>query len=351
MILKDIVKKFNIIGNIVCITEYGNGLINETYLVASEEKGNGYFYILQKINNSLFKDVDSLMVNIESVTNYISTNYTNTYIRSLTLIKTIYGTNYFYCDIGYYRMYDFIDGDTLEILENENIFYECGKAYGRFQKMLFGFKAENLKEILPNFHNTQIRYDNFLKSVKHDKYNRVFYVIKQIDFIEKRKDYCNKITDLLSSGKIPKRVIHGDTKLNNILYDKITKKSLAVIDLDTVMSGAACFDFGDSIRSGLLRSSKPLNVEGKLKFYESYLKGFLSGNDMLTQAERKSLLYGALVITYECGIRFLTDYLDGDIYFKTKYTGQNLEKTLNNFNLLLFLEENVDKLEKINNNI
>jgi len=345
MTLKDIVKHFNIIGNSVCITEYGNGLINETYLVACEEKGNAYFYVLQKINDNLFKDIKALMNNIDAVTTYIENNYNNNDIRTLTIIKTIYGTNYFYCAAGYFRMYDFIDGDTLELLENENIFYECGKAYGKFQKMLIGFDSSEITEIIPDFHNTKARYNNFLKSVKNDKYNRVFYIIKQIDFIEERKEYCNKIADMLNSGIIPKRLIHGDTKLNNLLFDKVTNKSFAVVDLDTMMIGASCFDFGDSIRSGLLRVSKPLNTEEKIKLYESYYRGFLIGNDELTVEERKSLIYGAIVITYECGIRFLTDYLDGDIYFKTKYIGQNLEKALNNFNLLLFLEENINRLQ------
>jgi Ser/Thr protein kinase RdoA (MazF antagonist) len=350
MTLNDIVNEFEITGKAVNVKVYGMGLINETYLVTAENKGKEYFYILQKINSTLFKDITSLMSNIKEVTEFFAKQADKACIKTINLLKTKNGENIFVNKAGAYRMYHFIEGNTLETLNNNDIFTECGKAYGCFQNMLSGFDASSLNIILPDFHNTEKRFGTFINSLKNDKYSRAYLALNQIDFVEKRKDYCTKITKDLISGKLPVKVIHGDTKLNNVLFNKNTDKALAVIDLDTVMAGAACYDFGDSIRSGLLRAEFPL-IEDKFKLYESYAKGFLSTCNKLNQAELNSLALGSIIITYECGMRFLTDYLDGDVYFKTAFKGQNLEKAINNFNLLIFLENNYDKLQNITKNL
>ena len=236
--------------------------------------------------------------------------------------------------------------------DKPGLFYQSAVAFGTFAMQLKDFDASKLYDVLPDFHNTEKRYENFLASLKADKMNRAASVKKEIDFVLERKAYCNRITSLLSSGEMPLKVTHNDTKLNNVMLDEETDKPVAVIDLDTVMPGSICYDFGDSIRFGCnpaTEDEKDLNkVVFDIKLFEEYTKGYLSAmGNSIVKAEKDNLAFGALLMTFECGMRFLTDYLDGDTYFRIKYADHNLNRTRTQFKLVSDMEKRMDEMNKI----
>ena len=230
-----------------------------------------------------------------------------------------------------------------QVVEKPEHFYQSAVAFGNFQKMLAEFDATKLYEVLPNFHNTKVRYANFLTALKANKMKRADSVKSEIDFVLERQSYCSKFTDLIDSGKMPLKVTHNDTKLNNVMIDDITGKAVAVIDLDTIMPGAVGYDFGDSIRFGCnpaAEDERDLSlVNFRLNLFEEYAKGFLTtlGNS-ITQTEKDTLAFSAILMTYECGMRFLTDYLEGDTYFRTHREGQNLDRARTQFKLVKDME-------------
>ena len=354
-----IIKNFKIDGELVSCERYGEGHINETYLAVVKEGDKNVNYILQKINNKLFTNVPALMENIRSVTEFnrakIKARGGNPDRESLSLVYTKDGNTFYHCKEcdGYFRMYIFItDAVAYQVVEKPEHFYQSAVAFGNFANLLAEFDASGLYEAIPNFHNTVNRFANFEKSLKADKMGRAASVKKEIDFVLDRKDYCGRIVELLKSGEMPTKVTHNDTKLNNVMLDVKTGEPVAVIDLDTIMPGSICYDFGDSIRFGCNPAAEDEKDLSKVNFdielFEAYTKGYLSAlGDGATEIERKNLAFGAILMTYECGMRFLADYLDGDVYFRTHREGHNLDRARTQFKLIEDMEKLLPEMEKI----
>ncbi len=353
---QNIFSHFSIEGELTECERYGEGLINETYCMTVNCRGNNVRYILQRINHRLFKEVDKLMQNIELVTECsrksVLARGGDPEHECLNLIRTKEGKSY-YCDgTNYFRVYKFIENAiVLNIVRTPEDFYECAVAFGDFANLLSTFDASKLYEVLPNFHNTKIRYKNFVNAVEKNIAGRKDEVQKEIDWVIAHKDLCGKLVDKLESGELPLRVTHNDTKLNNVMLDAKTGKAVAVIDLDTIMPGLLAYDFGDSIRSGCNSAAEDEPETSKVHFrydlYETYLRGYLSSvGKTITEEERKSLPVGGVLMTYECGMRFLTDYLEGDTYFRTMRKGQNLDRARTQFKLVDEMLENFDRMEK-----
>ncbi|MBQ7076253.1 MAG: phosphotransferase, partial [Clostridia bacterium] len=315
-------------------------------------------YILQRINTSIFKNPDELMHNISSVTkhlrNAIIKKGGNPDRETLNIIKTTDGKLYYRSSDGKcYRMYKFVDNTlSLNLPENPEQFEESARAFGQFQNMLSDFDASTLYETIPDFHHTPKRTQNLINAYEKDTAGRKNEVKDIYDGYMKYAEICNSIQNCLDSGEIPYRVTHNDTKLNNVLFDKDTEKCLCVIDLDTVMPGSLLCDFGDSLRFGAstaVEDEADLDkVWFSLEYFESYTKGFIGElKDTITKKEIELLPLSALVLTYECGIRFLTDYLDGDTYFKIHYPDQNLVRAKNHLKLCQDIFSKLDEMKRI----
>lgn len=357
--MKNVIKNFNINGTVLSVERYGEGHINETYLAVVLENGVEKNYILQKINNKLFTNVEMLMNNIKLVTEYNRSKIVerggNPDRESLSLVYTKDGKPYYHCEDcdGYFRMYIFItDAVAHQKVTNPDQFYQSAVAFGEFANLLAEFDAKSLYEVIPNFHNTVSRFENFKKSLNTDKFDRAKLVKDEIDFVIKRENYCSKIVNLLESGEMPTKVTHNDTKLNNVMLDVVTNKPVAVIDLDTIMPGSICYDFGDSIRFGCNTGAEDERDLTKVNFdidlFEYYTKGYLKAlGNTVTEVEKNNLAFGAILMTFECGMRFLADYLDGDIYFRTHREGHNLDRARTQFKLVKDMEERLDEMNKI----
>lgn len=355
MEFSDILSNFAINGEFISCEPYGSGLINRTYVAVYNEGGKRVRYIVQRINTNLFKNVDGLMNNIKLVTEFnraeIMKRGGDPDRESLTLVPTKNGGTYFRTEEGdCYRVYVFIENAKgYDVVEKPEHFYESAVAFGKFAMLLDRFDSSKLFEVLPDFHNTVKRFDNFRRSLEADKFNRAKDVKKEIGFALEREKITHTIVDLLASGKMPSRVTHNDTKLNNVLIDTRTDKAVSVIDLDTMMPGSICYDFGDSIRFGcnpcLEDTPETEKVIFNMPLFETYTKGYLSVfGDTITDIERKNLPMGAILMTYECGIRFLTDYLDGDVYFRKTREGQNIDRTRTQFKLVSDMEKRYDEM-------
>ena len=355
MEFSDILSNFAINGEFISCEPYGSGLINRTYVAVYNEGGKRVRYIVQRINTNLFKNVDGLMNNIKIVTEFnraeIVKRGGDPNRESLTLVPTENGGTYFRTEEGdCYRVYVFIENAKgYDVVEKPEHFYESAVAFGKFAMLLDRFDSSKLFEVLPDFHNTVKRFDNFRRSLEADKFNRAKDVKKEIEFALNREKITHTIVDLLASGKMPSRVTHNDTKLNNVLIDTRTDKAVSVIDLDTMMPGSICYDFGDSIRFGcnpcLEDTPETEKVIFNMPLFETYTKGYLSVfGDTITDIERKNLPMGAILMTYECGIRFLTDYLDGDVYFRKTREGQNIDRTRTQFKLVSDMEKRYDEM-------
>lgn len=339
-----IYEHFSINGDFVECVRYGEGHINDTFKLTVNDAGKEVRYILQRINNRLFTEVDKLMRNIELVTSFcrksVEKRGGDPMRECLNVVPTKDGKSYYFDGVNYFRVYVFIENaTTYQIVRDPRDFYESAVAFGNFANLLAEFDASQLYEVLPNFHNTKVRFDNFMKAVEADAFGRKAEVEKEIGWVLDHKYLCGEIADRIESGEIPLRVTHNDTKLNNVMLDDATGKGLAVIDLDTVMPGSLCYDFGDSIRFGCnpVAEDEPdiTKVNFRFDLYESYLKGYLSAvRESITEEERKMLPVGAVLMTYECGMRFLTDYLEGDVYFRTHRPKQNLDRAHTQFKLV-----------------
>ena len=341
---------FDTCGKPIFCTRYGNGHINETYLIVDASARQ---YILQKINNKVFRNPQVVMDNIAAVTSHLRQKVSSSR-QVLSLIPTTEGKGWLIDENGeFWRMYPFIsDSLCLQTAENLQDFKESGIAFGNFQCLLSDFPADTLKETIPNFHNTPMRYNRFKEVLATDPLGRARDLVKEIDFVMGREDYANTLMVLLSIGDIPLRVTHNDTKLNNVLFDRETRTALCVIDLDTVMPGLAATDFGDSIRFGAstaLEDEADLSkVSFSLSLFEAYTAGFLSScGKNLNECEVLHLRDGVKMMTLECGIRFLTDYIEGDIYFRTSRDGHNLDRCRTQFKLVSDMEKQWDKMQQI----
>ena len=358
---KSIVSNFEIKESFVKAEPYGEGHINQTFLLTTNDNGKEKLYILQKINNNLFKNIDELMNNIKLVTEFnrqkISARGGNPDRESLSLVYAKDGKPYYFDQEskGYFRVYKFItDATAFQRADTEELFYQSAVAFGEFANLLAEFDATKLYEVLPDFHNTVKRFSNFEKALAENKSGRAHLAKPEIEFYLSRKEYCSKIVDLLASGKMPTKVTHNDTKLNNVMLDDKTAVPVAVIDLDTIMPGSICYDFGDSIRFGCNPCSEDepdlSKVVFDLNLFKAYTKGYLTAlKGSVTDIEKEHLTWGAILMTYECGMRFLTDYLDGDVYFKTHDAEQNLRRCRTQMKLVLDMEKLLPEMTKIVN--
>ena len=332
---------------------YGNGHINDTYLVVGDKR-----YILQKMNTHVFPCPEKLMENIVAVTSHISKKAhevgKDPLRTTLTVLPTLDGQDFF-CDGkgNYFRLYLFVE-DTVayEQVEKVEDFYLCAKAFGAFQRLLADFPAEKLFEVIANFHHTPKRYENLMRAVEADTCGRLQEVLEEVAFAKAREDFCYTLERAFESGILPKRVTHNDTKLNNILFDAPTGEPACVIDLDTVMPGYSVTDFGDSIRFGANTAVEDevdlTKVSLDLSLFEAYAKGFLEGCEGSLGKEEIALLpIGAMMMTLECGMRFLTDYLEGDVYFRTHRIRHNLDRARNQFALVADMERKLPEMQKI----
>ena len=353
MNMVEIAKQFALDREPLTAEPYGCGHINDTYCVQAADKR----YILQRINHNVFPDVRGLMSNIQRVTETIREKVVaaggDPERECLQIIPTKDGKAYLEHEGNYYRMYVFVERTlSLQTVENPIHFYYSAVAFGQFQRRLADFPAETLSEAIPNFHNTVNRYKNFEAAVAADKMGRAASLKEEIAFVRERKADTELVVSLLASGELPLRVTHNDTKLNNVLLDDETGKPMAVIDLDTVMPGSALYDFGDSIRFGTNPAAEDETDLSKVycdvSLFEEYTKGFLEAcGESLTAKEKELLPFSGYLMTLECGIRFLTDYLEGDTYFKIHYPEQNLHRCHTQFKLAADIQAKMDELCEI----
>jgi len=356
--LLDIIKNFDIRGDIKELNSINNGIINTTYVVKTDDKGNITKYLLQKINTSIFTEPFKLMKNIENVTKYISLNDSESK-DTINVIKAknglpLYVTSDPFSHKEYYRVYNYID-NTISYNKSEKteIVYNTGKAFGHFCKVLRDFPINDLEETIKDFHDTKKRYDKLIETYKLNPVNRNNRAFKQISEIISREEECSVLVNLLEDNKIPYRVTHNDTKVNNVLMDSVTKEPVAVIDLDTVMKGSGLYDYGDGVRSAAsnaLEDETNLdNVYINMDMFKAYTDGYLSEMaPYLNEEEILNMANSIKIITLELAIRFLDDYLSGDTYFKTNYDDHNLDRCKNQLKLVNDIDE---KLEEMNSYI
>ena len=350
---------FQLEGMVMSAIPYGSGHINDTFLMTlRKDDGSDGRVILQRMNNKIFTEPVKLMQNILNVTSYlrkvIIENGGDPDRETLNVIQTKSGLPYFVDSDGdYWRCYIFIEGaKTYDQVESVEDFYQSAVSFGNFQRMLASYPAETLHETIKGFHDTKARFEVFKKAVADDICGRAKDVQKEIEFVLAHEDVANVFGDLLAKGEIPLRVTHNDTKLNNIMIDDVTRKGICVIDLDTVMPGLAMNDFGDSIRFGASTAAedeKDLSkVSCSMELFDIYTKGFIEGcAGRLTEKEIELLPMGAKVMTFECGMRFLTDYLQGDTYFKVHREGHNLDRCRTQFKLVEDMEQKWDTMQEI----
>lgn len=356
--ITDAIENFAFEGEHISHERYGSGHINDTFLITNQVNGEEKRYILQRMNHEIFKDPVSLMKNVEGVTSFlrekIIANGGDPYRETLNLVKTKDGATYYKDDNGnFWRSYLFIaDATCYNLVEKPEDFYQSGKAFGHFQRLLADYPAKELSETIPNFHNTPVRFETFKQAVKEDVCGRAASVQDEIAFVMERAGDMGAAQTMLEDGRLPLRVTHNDTKLNNIMIDDKTGQALCIIDLDTIMPGLSIFDFGDSIRFGANTAEEDetdlSKVSLSLPLFEIYTKGFLEGcNGSLTEAEISMLPMGAKLMTLECGVRFLTDYLQGDVYFKIHREHHNLDRTRTQFGLVADMEKKWAEMEEI----
>ena len=347
--LAQVLDAFALEGAAVSCEKYGCGHINVTYLTVTD---TGRRYILQKINQTIFRDVEALMGNIKAVTDWLR-RQTEDPRGVLRLVPCRDGRCWLrHGDGSAWRVYDFVENSLcLQQPESPADFYESAAAFGRFQQMLRDFPASTLTEILPNFHNTADRYRIFRETLVRDPMGRAASARAEIDFVLAREEEASALIRLLEEGQLPLRVTHNDTKLNNVMLDADTRKALCVIDLDTVMPGLSLYDYGDSIRFGASSAAEDerdlRKVFVKLDLFETYTRGYLSACPDLTEGEKACFPLGAKLMTLECGVRFLTDWLDGDHYFAVHRPDHNLDRCRTQFRLVTDMEEKWEQMHRI----
>ena len=354
----EIASHFKLCGEVMAIKECHSGHINSTYFLTCKNGNTTKRYTMQMINTNVFKKPEEVMENIVNVTEYIRAGLVAEGLdptrRTLTVVYTT-DDKWGYVDSEgkYWRFYDFIeDSDNYNQVESCEMFEKVGYAFGHFQMQLKDFDASKLYETIPNFHNTEWRFDNLMNSMVNNKAGRVQSVLPELKFAIDRKEITSYINKGIADGSLNLRVTHNDTKLNNIMIDHETGEGICVIDLDTVMPGSVLADFGDSIRFGASSAAEDETdldrVYCRLDMFEAYAKGFIEGLEgSLSESEIRALPMGAIILTYETGIRFLSDYLDGDTYFRIEYPEHNLDRARNQFKLVADMEAKLDEMNAI----
>ncbi len=340
------------------VVRAGQGHINDTFRIRTVD---GRLFTLQRINPVAFKRPDHVMENILGVTEYLREKIRRAggdpARESLQVVRDRNGNAFFTGSAGdAWRVFRFIsDVDCLQSASTAEQFAASGRAFGRFQSLLDGYPADTLHETIPRFHDTEDRLAKLKTAVAEDRLGRARDCGEEIAFALRREPDCSKALDAMRAGILPLRVTHNDTKLNNVLLDKKTGEGICIIDLDTVMPGLSIYDFGDSIRFGANHCAEDetdlSKVSLDLDLFAAYTAAFLEGSGhTLTEKEVEYLPWGAKLMTLECGIRFLTDYLEGDVYFRTSRPGQNLDRARTQFKLVSDMEAHWDELSAIVNN-
>ena len=353
--LKTLAKQFRLSSPVASFAPYGSGHINDTSRLVTED---GTAYIMQRINRNVFPNVPRLMENIRRVTDHIrakAIQENGAFTReTLTIVQTLDGKDYFEdAEGGCWRIYDFIQGaSTVDFVSTTQQAYEAARAFGTFQKQLADLPGGPLFESIPGFHDTPKRFRTFLASLEKDKLNRAASAKKEIEFALARQDKISDVMNGLANGTIPLRATHNDTKINNVMMDDTTGKGVCVIDLDTVMSGSVLFDFGDQIRTTTVTAAEDerdlSKVKVRLDLFEALIRGYREvADDFLTPSERNGLASCGALITFEIGLRFLTDFLDGDVYFKTHREGHNLDRCRTQFEMVRQMDEQMETLQKL----
>ena len=357
--IDEAIGQFRYEGVLIDERPYGSGHINDTYLLTFEIAEMGTIkVILQRMNKNIFTKPIELMENILNVTSYlrkkIIENGGDPDRETLNVIRTVDDMPYFVDSEGeYWRSYKFItDATSYDQVESPEDFYQSAVAFGNFQRLLAEYPAETLHETIEGFHDTKARFQVFKKAVEDDVCGRAASVQKEIQFVLEHEHLANVFADLLEKKEIPLRVTHNDTKLNNIMIDNKTRKGICVIDLDTVMPGLAMNDCGDSIRFGASTATEDeqdlSKVSCDMELFDLYAKGFIEGcGGKLTEKEIDLMPTGAMVMTFECGMRFLTDYLQGDTYFKIHRENHNLDRCRTQFKLVKDMEAKWDTMREI----
>lgn len=356
---RSLIARFAFEGELLDAQPYGQGHINGTYAVRFRQAGGGVRrYILQRINRRVFRQPERLMHNIALVTGHLRRKIIaaggDPERETLNLVPTVEG-EIFCRDAGgdYWRAYLFIEGaHTYQVVERPEHFFEAGRAVGEFQRRIGDLPAAQLYETIPDFHHTPKRFADFVRSVERDAVNRAQAVRDEIEFVERRADRLGVLVDLLERGELPQRITHNDTKFNNVMIDDATGRGLCLIDLDTVMPGLSLYDFGDAIRYGAnpaAEDERDLSlVDLDLDLYARFTRGYLqAAGDLLTPDEIAHLPFAAWLMTLECGLRFLADYLDGDVYFETHRPGHNLDRCRTQFKMVQAMEEKFEQMSRI----
>ncbi len=357
---RNVSSQFVIPGKLVDAIPYGTGHINDTFLVTYENNGAPAKYIFQRINTSIFKQPEALMQNFLAVTKHIAGKiaeekklHPDTRRRTLEVMRSSAGEPFARDAEGnFWRSYVFVDeARTFDIIETPEQAYQAAAAFGGFQNDLADLPTR-LVETIPDFHNTPKRLEALKRAADADVKGRKKDVAPELDFVFARAAECSKLVDLQAKGELIERTTHNDTKLNNVLIDDVTGKGICVIDLDTAMPGLPHYDFGDMVRSGTNPASEDTKELDKVfmrfDIFEALLRGFLStAGKFLNPLEKSLLPFAGKLITLEIGIRFLTDYLEGDVYFKTKRPEHNLDRCRTQFKLVKSIEENNDAMMKL----
>ena len=353
--LKAIIDRFDFPSELIECLEIKTGHINRTYRLRFDQSGSAADYVLQRINNYVFRKPWEVMENVQLVTEHIRAAMRargidpENRVLKLVSVKTG-GTMVEDGEDGFWRAYEFIrHAATIDRIENPNQFRQIGAAFGQFQGLLSDFPIERLHDTIPHFHDTRKRVGDFERSVAQDAVGRAAGVQPEIAFIRSRAEAMCRIVDMIRAGEMPLRVTHNDTKINNVMLDVDTGEALCVIDLDTVMPGSALYDFGDAIRYGASTAREDETdldrVRLDMDLFTAFSEGFIANTaDRLTDVELKSLPLGALVMTYENALRFLADYLDGDTYYKIDRPAHNLDRARCQCRLLTDMEAKRDSM-------
>jgi hypothetical protein len=351
--IRAVASHFQIPGEFLEAAPYGSGHINDTYCVVFNQGGTRIRYIFQRINHLVFKNPVALMENIQRVTAHLakkSIGDTDRARRGLTLIPTRDGRPYCYDEQGnYWRVYVFIENArTFDAVESPSQAFQAAKAFGQFQKRLADLPAPQLYDTIPDFHHTPKRFAALERAILTDKANRAMSAQAEIQFALQHKEICSTLLD----AKLPERVTHNDTKFNNVMLDDATGDGICVIDLDTVMPGLALYDFGDMVRTTTSPTKEDeidlLKVNMQFSMFEALTRGYLSAAaEFLTPAEKRLLPFSGKLITFEIGVRFLTDFLSGDTYFKVHHERHNLDRCRTQFKLVESIERQEDKMNQL----
>jgi Ser/Thr protein kinase RdoA (MazF antagonist) len=355
--IRSVAQNFQILADFQCAEPYGTGHINDTYAATYSQGGRFVRYIHQRINQKIFKNATALMENIERVTNHLRAKLAgnpDVGRRTLTLVPARDGRAFYIDPDGEcWRTYVFIeDCRTYDAVESTKQAFEAAKAFGRFQGLLADLPAPRLHDTIPDFHHTPKRFAALEKAIEADAANRAQLARAEIDFALRHKPITTRLLDWQAQGELPERTTHNDTKFNNVLLDDATQEGICVIDLDTVMPGLALYDFGDMVRT---TTSPALEDEPDLTktymqfpMFEALVRGYLaSAGDVLNRAEKQNLAFSGKLITFEIGIRFLADYLAGDVYFKVHREGHNLDRCRTQFKLVESIEQQEEAMNRL----